>query len=113
MPIITHHDGKTTRVPYEKAVSIKQFLDDPMKLAEIENVEEREKKRKYMQSIQDISFADISKPIRKTYKPKLNNQDVQRVINDKSLRGKDKFYAIGRAMGIYSDEKAIDKTEQL
>lgn len=99
MPIIKLIDGTLKRVTYGSAAQLNQYLNEPEKLNEIKDADERAKKEEFLSQVESIDWSDIDRPKSngKSFKPK-ENAELKRVLADTSLKGKAKFDAVRLAM---------------
>lgn len=108
MPIIHfNNDTEPKRVSYGSAAQLNTYLNEPEKLKEIKDDAERQKKEDFLLTVERIDWTDLSKA--KSSSPtKANRPEVQRVLNDKTLKGKAKFDAMRAALGATKPSKFDD-----
>lgn len=108
MPIIKLNNGKPPkRVSYGSAAKLNEYLTDPDKLKEITDPEARAKKEEFLMTVESIDWSDLTRS--KTEPTKANRPEVQRVMNDKTLKGKAKFDAMRIALGATRPSKFDDQ----
>lgn len=109
MPIIHLTDGTKKRVSYGSAAQLNTYLEQPEKLNEIKDDAERAKKEEFLLTVHHIDWSDLAKPSAgATGKKHVNHDEIQRVLNDKTLKGKAKFDAMRNALGAGKQSKLSD-----
>ena len=102
MPTIKLTDGRYIQCGYSKASRTKLYIDEPETLErDIKDADTLAKTKAFLATVADIDFSDIdrrmsSAPVQ--HVAGANREQIQRVIKDKSLKGKAKFDAMRRAM---------------
>jgi len=109
MPIINLVDGTKKRVSYGSAAQLNTYLNEPEKLSEIKDDAERAKKEKFLLTVESIDWSDLRPASQGGTKNHVNHDEIHRVINDKSLKGKAKFDAMRAALGSTKPSK-FDET---
>lgn len=110
MPIIHfNNDTPSKRVSYGSAAQLNTYLEEPDKLNEIKDEAERKKKEDFLLTVHHIDWSDLAKPSDGiSGKRHANHDEIQRVLNDKSLKGKAKFDAMRNALGAGKQSKLSD-----
>lgn len=94
-------------VSYGSAAQLNTYLNEPEKLKEITDAAQRKIKEDFLLTVERIDWSDLSKS-KSTAPRKANRPEVQRVLNDKSLKGKAKFDAMRAALGATKPSKFDD-----
>lgn len=110
MPFIIFTDGSKHYVPYSKASETMAYLDElpGYKLDTIEDAAKREKIRAFLERVAKVDFTDIRTKKDNPISPRREN--IRAVMEDKSITGKAKFYAMRDAMGV--PKKVFDIREE-
>jgi hypothetical protein len=98
MPIIKLTNGEFKRVSYGSAAQLNTYLSEPEKLKEIKDDAERAKKEEFLMTVESIDWSDVDKKRSVKVGNVKHNPEIQRVLNDKSLKGKAKFDAMRIAL---------------
>jgi len=108
MPTIHfNNDTPPKLVPYGTAAQLNTYLNEPDKLKEITDDALRKKKEDFLLTVERIDWSDLTKS--KSVTPrKANRPEVQRVLNDPTLKGKAKFDAMRAALGATKPSKFDD-----
>lgn len=109
MPTIHFNNDTAPKfVSYGSAAQLNTYLNEPDKLNEIKDDAQRKIKEDFLLTVERIDWSDLSKS-KSSGPTKANRPEVQRVLNDKTLKGKAKFDAMRAALGATKPSK-FDET---
>ena len=100
MPFIIFTDGSKHYVPYSKASETMAYLDElpGYKVDAIEDIEKRQKIEAFLKRVAKVDFTDLH--VKKDSPISPRRENIRAVMEDKTITGKAKFYAMRDAMGV-------------